>query len=61
MEQGIFVLGGTIIPMLQHDGCMALMECIYNEITLQVYLDANKTAYGELYLDDGETMNYAEG
>jgi len=39
---------------------MAILACIHNEITLEVYLDKNGNAYGDLYLDDGESFNYQE-
>lgn len=39
LEQGLFVLGGTILPMLKHDNCMALLTCIFNPISLEIYLD----------------------
>ena len=39
LEQGIFVKGGSILPILQHDDCYALLACINNAITLQVYLN----------------------
>lgn len=37
---------------------MALLDCIENPITLEIYLDQSGNAYGWLYLDDGETLNY---
>lgn len=59
LEQGIFVLGYTILPVLQHEDCMAILGCIENPITLEVYSDSDNDAYGELYLDDGETFDFA--
>lgn len=37
---------------------MALLACIENPITLEVYSDADNDAFGELYLDDGETFDF---
>lgn len=35
---------------------MSLLSCIKNDITLEVYLSVDGYAFGELYLDDGETI-----
>lgn len=37
---------------------MAILACIHNEITLEVFIDENGNSYGHLYLDDGESFNY---
>ena len=37
---------------------MAILACIKNEITLEVFIDKNGNSYGSLYLDDGESFNY---
>ena len=37
---------------------MAILACIKNEITLEVFIDKNGNSYGNLYLDDGESFNY---
>lgn len=37
---------------------MAILACIKNEITLEVFNDKNGNSYGSLYLDDGESFNY---
>lgn len=57
-QQALFVLGGTTLPILKHADCMALLECIENPITLEVYLDDSMSSYGQLYIDDGETLDY---
>ena len=58
LEQAVFVRGGSVIPILLHEDCMALLPCIRNPIRLEVYLDENDEASGELYLDDGETYEF---
>lgn len=58
LEQAVFVKGGSIIPILQHDGCLALSECLENKINLEVYLDENLEASGQVFFDDGETFKY---
>jgi alpha-glucosidase (family GH31 glycosyl hydrolase) len=57
-QQALFVRGGSILPLLQHDNCMAILACIKNQVTIEVYLDKNGNSYGNLYLDDGESFNY---
>lgn len=37
---------------------MAILACINNQITLEVFLDKNGNSYGKLYLDDGESFDY---
>lgn len=37
---------------------MSLLSCLSNAITVEIYLDSVKKAKGELYLDDGETLDY---
>lgn len=61
LQQALFVMGGIVLPMLQHADCMALLSCIENPITLEVYLDAEGYSYGELYIDDGETFDFKTG
>lgn len=38
---------------------MSLLSCMTNAITLEVYIDADGNSCGSLYLDDGETFEYA--
>lgn len=54
------MLGGTTLPILQHESCFALLACIKNPITLEIYVDADGNSYGSLYLDDGETYDYTK-
>jgi hypothetical protein len=37
---------------------MALLSCIQNPITLEIYLDEAGAAKGSLYLDNGESLDY---
>jgi hypothetical protein len=37
---------------------MALLPCLQNAVSLEVYLDENDNASGSLYIDDGETFEY---
>jgi hypothetical protein len=39
---------------------MALLGCIKNPLTLEIYIDEQGNSYGELYLDDGETYDYTK-
>jgi alpha 1,3-glucosidase len=56
----LFVQGGTILPLLIHDNCLSILSCINNPISLEIYLDENGEAIGEMYVDDGETFNYQQ-
>jgi len=58
LEQAVFVRGGSILPILQHENCMSLTPCIQNDISLEVYLDDNDEATGSLYIDDGESYEF---
>ena len=55
----MYIKAGTILPLLDASGdkCTSLEVCYLNPITLQVYLDAEKTASGLLYLDDSISQN----
>lgn len=57
-EQGIFVKGGAIIPILQHTDEMSLLHALGNDITLEIYPDQSGEAQGHLYMDDGATFAY---
>ena len=52
LEQAVFVKGGTIIPILEHDGCLALLSCIKHSVNLTIYLDVENKAEGSMYIDD---------
>jgi len=53
----VFVKGGSILPILLHDDCMALSQCYWGKIRLEVYLDWSKRASGFLFTDDGVSVD----
>jgi alpha-glucosidase (family GH31 glycosyl hydrolase) len=60
MEQGTFVKGGSILPILAHKRELSLLNAIKNNIKLEVYPDEENYAIGILYLDDGESLNHEQ-
>ena len=60
MEQGTFVKGGSILPILAHNRELSLMNAIKNNIRLDIYPDEQQYAIGILYLDDGESLNHEQ-
>ena len=61
LEQAVFIRGGSILPILSHQNCLALLECYKNPINLEVYLDEASQAAGSLYIDDGLSHDYQSG
>lgn len=59
LEQAVFVRAGSILPILLHEDCYALLPCINNDVRLEVYPDSNGAASGGLYLDDGSSLEYS--
>lgn len=58
-EYGVYVKGGSILPIKLHNGAQSILRTLLMPIRLEIYLSANRTtAQGELYLDDGESFNY---
>ena len=58
-EYGVFVKGGSIIPVKLHKGALAILRTVLNPIRLDVYLNADRSyAEGLLYMDDGESYRY---
>jgi alpha 1,3-glucosidase len=56
----VFQRGGSIIP--RKDRARRASYMMTNDpLTLQVALDSNEAAEGELYLDDGHTFGYLQG
>jgi len=41
LEQAVFIKGGSVMPTLLHDDCIAISNCIFDKIRLDVYLDAD--------------------
>jgi len=60
LEQAVYIRGGTILPILQHDDCMALLPCMENSITLEIYPDNNGNATGKLYVDDYSSLDHQQ-
>ena len=60
LEQAVFIKGGSILPVLLHDNCMALSKCYWDAIKLEVYLDSTGNAEGALYTDDGVSFEYRD-
>lgn len=58
LDEAVFYKGGSILPILEHEGCMAIMNCINNDIHLEMYLDSDFKAEGSMYLDDYETFDH---
>ena len=58
LEQAVFIKGGSVLPMLLHDGCMAVSTCIFDKIRLEVYPDSDSQASGALYTDDGVSFEH---
>ena len=62
-EAPMFIRGGTILPMMalpaQGSGDVKSLLQVYPrmEVNLELYLDAEGTAEGMLYWDDGITFN----
>lgn len=60
LDQATFIKGGSIIPILLHEDCLALLKCFENPIRLEVYLDEDDSAEGWLYADDGTSFDYKD-
>jgi len=54
-EIGLFFKGGSILPMLDHQRELSLMQAIDNPMALEVRVDEKGEAAGKLTLDDGIT------
>lgn len=58
LEQAVFIKGGSVMPTLLHDDCMAISTCVHDKIRLDVYIDDNGRASGSLYTDDGVSFKH---
>jgi|Transcript_6459 alpha-glucosidase (family GH31 glycosyl hydrolase) len=58
LEQAVFVKGGAVLPILQHEDCTALTKCVNNGIRMEVYLDHEGEASGSFYTDDGVSFEH---
>jgi alpha-glucosidase (family GH31 glycosyl hydrolase) len=59
-EIPVFIRGGKIVPMYTKTA-MSTKEILATPITLLIALDERGKAFGNLYLDDGETNLFMEG
>jgi len=50
-----------VLTVLNHADCMALLACIDDSVTLEVYPTHTGNAYGQLYIDDGWSFEYQLG
>ncbi len=41
LDQAVFIKGGSVLPMLLHDDCMAISNCIFDKIRVEVYPDSD--------------------
>ena len=57
----VYVKAGTILPILLHDDCGSILECLANNVQLSIYLDQYGNASGSIYLDDGQSYAYQKG
>ncbi len=59
-EQGIYVRGGSIIVTQINQGKrLSINQAIKEEpLKIEIYLDENGEAEGQLYMDDGQSMAY---
>ena len=60
LQQATFIKGGSIVPVLLHEDCLALLTCYQNPIRLEIYLDEDDSAEGWLYVDDGTSYDYEQ-
>lgn len=57
----VFVKAGSILPILLHDDCGSILECLENNVQLSIYVDQSGNASGSIYLDDGQSYVYQKG
>ena len=49
----VWIKGGTILPILLHNGALSLLRAINNDISLEIYPTATGVAHGQVVIDDG--------
>ena len=58
-EYGLFVKGGTILPIKLHKGALSILRTVMHPIRLDLFLNSDRSfAEGWLYMDDGESFRY---
>ena len=55
LDLGLYIRGGSILPILNHTRELSLLRAIDDPISLHVFLDSSSSASGKLVLDDGLT------
>ena len=55
LDLGLYIRGGSIVPVLNHTRQLSLLRAIDDPISLHVFLDSTSSASGKLVLDDGLT------
>jgi len=53
LGMAVWIMAGSIIPVLNHQNELSLLRAINNPIRLEIYLDEEGSAAGTLVLDDG--------
>jgi len=53
LEIGMWVKGGSILPILLHDNALSVLRAIDKPIKLEVFPNKDSLAIGYLVLDDG--------
>lgn len=58
-EYGVYVKGGTILPIKIHKYAQSILRTLLMPVRLDIYLsDDTQYAEGLLYMDDGESFKY---
>ena len=54
----LFVRGGTVLPIKQHNRKLSLSRAFFMPIRLEIYLSERQEATGTLFFDDGVSFSY---
>jgi alpha-glucosidase (family GH31 glycosyl hydrolase) len=58
-EYGVYVRGGSILPIKLHNYAQSILRTLLMPVRLDIYLSADRqNAEGLLYLDDGNSFRY---